>query len=167
MEAIFSIGGNLSDRAANLRQAKLYLAGMIGEIIDESELFESEPWGVSGPQKLYLNAVVICETEQMPEEIKQNIRRIEQKMGRSVSHGINEPRIIDIDLLFLDQLIYNTEDFQIPHRRLHLRKFVLLPLNEIRPKYLHPVFRKPVEALLRDCPDNTSVVKYQESDQSE
>jgi len=167
MEAVFSIGSNLGDRERNLRKAIELLAEQVGELMDQSSYYETEPWGVTLPQEAYLNAVVICRTEKMPEEIKQDISSIEQKMGRPPDHKKNAPRIIDIDLLFLGQLIYNTEQFQIPHKRLHLRKFVLLPLNEIRPEYIHPVFRKSARELLRDCPDTTSVEKYQESDQRE
>lgn len=167
MEAIFSIGSNLGYRPQNLRKAIDLLTQCIGELVHQSSFYETEPWGVTLPQELYLNAVVVFETEQMPEEIRQHISDIEQKMGRPADHKKNESRIIDIDLLFLSGVIYNSEHFQIPHKRLHLRKFVLLPLNEIRPEYLHPVFRKSVKELLRDCPDSTSVEKYQESDQRE
>lgn len=164
MEAIFSIGSNLGNRVQNLQKATELLAEEIGAITGKSSYFATEPWGVEEQQPQFLNAVVVCQTEQMPEEIKQHIAIIEQTIGRPANHEMNKPRIIDIDLLFLGQLIYNTEDFQVPHKRLHLRKFVLLPLKEIRPEYKHPVFRKSVKELLRDCPDNTSVEKYHESE---
>lgn len=167
MEAIFSIGGNLGTRVRNLQRASALLAEQVGPIVEQSSFYETEPWGVSTPQNKYLNAVLICETEQMPESIRQRISNIEQKMGRPADHKKNESRVIDIDLLFLSQMIYNSKQFQIPHKRLHLRKFVLLPLIEIRPEYIHPVFLKSANELLRDCPDDTSVEKYQESNPSE
>ncbi|MFN5345885.1 MAG: 2-amino-4-hydroxy-6-hydroxymethyldihydropteridine diphosphokinase [Bacteroidota bacterium] len=128
-----------------------------GKIILQSSLYRTEPWGFSD-QSDFLNQVVIIETFLTPLELLNETREIESELGRS-RMIINGPRIIDIDILFYNDLEVITNDLIIPHPRLHLRKFTLIPLNEITPDYTHPSLKKTIAELLVECDDELNVFK--------
>ena len=148
MRIYFGLGSNLGDRLRNLRDAVRELT-TLGKIIKSSNIYETPAWGgVIQPD--YLNACILIETDsqQDPHEILKRIKFFESKLGRvpSVRWGA---RKIDIDILLIDELIYNSPDLVIPHVNLHNRLFVLVPLREILPeKWTHPQSNKNISELI-------------------
>ncbi|MDO6389114.1 2-amino-4-hydroxy-6-hydroxymethyldihydropteridine diphosphokinase [Pontibacter sp. BT731] len=149
------LGGNLGDRPLYLFQARERIAAQIGPIAQSSSLYETAAWGKTD-QPAFLNQVLEVETDLSPEQVLQGINQIEQELGR-IRHEHWGARVIDIDILFYDLLVMQTQRLTIPHPQLHLRRFTLLPLSEIAPQLLHPVLNQPVTQLLHDCPDELPV----------
>lgn len=111
-----------------------------------SSIYETDP--VGGPlQRKYLNAVWEIETTLPPQELKNELKKIEEKLGRK-SASRNAPREIDLDIIFYGEQIMDQSDLKIPHPRLHERTFVLQPLAELAPQMVHPQSKKTVEELL-------------------
>ena len=115
-------------------------------IIESSKLYETEPEGVSEQENFY-NSVVFIETQLEPLQLLDFLKSIEKKMGRDFDQIRWGPRIIDLDILLYEDLIFKTEDLIIPHPLLHKRRFVLEPLEEISPDWIHPVLEKSVKKL--------------------
>lgn len=150
-------GGNLGNRQANLSAAKNLLIQKAGVIKSVSSLYETEPWGVTG-QPNYFNQVIEILTKYSAEALMQTLLQIENTLGR-VRHKKYDARTVDLDILFFNDVIINTPMLIIPHPRLHERRFVLEPLNEIAPEFIHPVFKKTVAQLLKECSDPSNVRK--------
>jgi 2-amino-4-hydroxy-6-hydroxymethyldihydropteridine diphosphokinase len=149
------LGGNLGDRIGTLKQASEHISHKVGEIISSSKLYETAAWGKTD-QPNFLNQVVEVRTPLTPEQVLQTINVIEVDLGRVRLEHWGE-RIIDIDILFYDDLVLQTQRLTIPHPQLHLRKFTLLPLVEIAPNFVHPVTGKSITNLLQICPDSLEV----------
>jgi 2-amino-4-hydroxy-6-hydroxymethyldihydropteridine diphosphokinase len=154
-EIYVGLGSNLGDRLANIRKAIELMKEERVEIIKESSIYETEPVGYK-QQGWFLNSVVKGRIELSPRRIWKRLEKIERSMGREreVKWG---PRIIDLDILFYGNKVLNGKELRIPHSELHKRRFVLVPLKEIAPKLVHPVFKKTVSELLRDLKDNSQV----------
>lgn len=145
MDAIFlSLGTNVGDREKNLETARLLLAGEF-EILKKSSIYETEPWG-GVAQKPFLNQVVEVKTFVLPRELLKKIKKIELEMRRRKTKRWG-PRVIDIDILFYGNLVIDEPDLVVPHKFLHERKFVLEPMNEIAPNFVHPVFGKKISEI--------------------
>jgi 2-amino-4-hydroxy-6-hydroxymethyldihydropteridine diphosphokinase len=155
---ILCLGTNQGNRLDNLKEARKTIQERIGGISSTSSVFESEPWGYSDTVQ-YLNQVVCISSELLPDEILQLCLRIEVDMGRKRTIEGYESRIIDIDILFYSSQCIDKKDLIIPHPRLHLRKFVLLPLTEILPEFIHPMLNKSIRELIKICNDNSQVKK--------
>lgn len=140
------IGSNLGDREGNcLRAVKLLSEdGLI--VRKQSSLYETEPWGLKD-QPGFINMAIEAETGLEPLKLLELLKNIEKQMGRneSVRWG---PRVIDLDILFYNDLVIDTPEFRIPHPLMHERDFVLRPLAEIAPEKEHPVLKKTVRELL-------------------
>ena len=143
--AYLGLGSNLGDREENLRQA-LTLLSLKVNLEEVSSVYETEPVGYK-EQPLFLNLVCRITTNLPPEELLHFAKDIETSMGRVSSEQVNLPRPIDIDILFYDNKIMETQDLTIPHPRLHDRAFVLIPLNEIAPDLVHPKLGKSIARL--------------------
>lgn len=147
MHRVFlSIGSNLGQKDKNCYLAidKLKENGLI--ITQVSPLYITEPWGyVSQPK--FANIVVEALTEFEPLELLHLIKKIEKQMGRKKTFRYG-PRVIDIDIIFFDDIVFNSDDLKIPHPEMHKRFFVLKPLCDIAPDVLHPVLKKSVKQLL-------------------
>ena len=143
-----SLGTNLEDRQANLLRAIDYISERIGVFSDISSVYETKPWKFESENN-FLNMVVCVETQFPPEEILLITQSIEKTMGRAekTTHSYQD-RLIDIDIIAYDDLIFRSENLQLPHPLFHKRLFVLEPFNEIAPDYVHPVFQKKVKELL-------------------
>jgi 2-amino-4-hydroxy-6-hydroxymethyldihydropteridine diphosphokinase len=144
IRAFIAFGSNLGDRHAHLLAAREHLCTTAGiSCLAASSLYESQPSGGPGGQGLYLNAVVAIATVLAPLALLQLLQAIEKEHGRMRSERWAE-RTLDLDLLFYDDLILQTESLTLPHPRLHERAFVLLPCAEIAPALLHPVYGQTI-----------------------
>jgi 2-amino-4-hydroxy-6-hydroxymethyldihydropteridine diphosphokinase len=155
--AYLSLGSNVGDREAQLREAQARL-GAAGKIVAVSSLYETEPVDFT-EQPWFLNCVVGFETEQTPEELMTSILGIEQEMGRRRLQK-KGPRTIDIDILLFGENVVDSPDVTIPHPAMHQRRFVLEPLAEIAPDAIHPLFKKTIRELLNALPAGQTVRKF-------
>lgn len=149
------LGANLGDRKGTLAQARRLISEQLATQIVASSLYETAPWGVTD-QPAFLNQVLKIETHLSAQELLENTLSIEKKLGRErrLRWGA---RVIDIDILYYDDLILETETLSLPHPRLHERRFTLVPLVEIAPSFVHPVLKKTNQELLEACTDDSSV----------
>ena len=155
--AYLCLGGNIGDRESAIYQALFEISQKVGEIKAQSKIYETEAWGVEN-QQAYLNQCIEVSTYLSADELITNLLSIEQYLGRTRTlNGGYEPRTIDLDVLFFNNEVINSTHLTVPHPRLHLRKFVLIPLNEICPNYLHPILNKTIFNLLSECSDLSEV----------
>ncbi len=155
--AFIGIGSNLGDRAANYREA-IQRIGAIPDtrLIRQSSIYETEPVGDEHLlQWPFLNGAIEVETELSAEDLMRRLLAIERAMGRKRVRGRKSgtrrgyrPRIIDLDLLFFDNEIIRTRDLEVPHPRLHERRFVLAPMAELAPALIHPKLNVSISELL-------------------
>jgi 2-amino-4-hydroxy-6-hydroxymethyldihydropteridine diphosphokinase len=150
------LGGNLGNRALNLETAREQVRLYIGEPQKISSVYETEPWGF--PHHIpFFNQVVVSLTLLEPEGVMEEIKKIERSLGRSREKGGYSARTMDIDILFYEDRIINTEGLVIPHPRLHERRFALEPLYEIAPAMVHPVLDRTIADLYDQCEDDSQV----------
>lgn len=151
---LLSIGSNIGDKQDNLNTAIGKIEMRIGKIISLSAFYETEPWGFES-NNTFLNAAIQIETELIAEEVLDTTQLIETEMGR-FQKSINgyTDRVIDIDILFYDDLILKSDRLTIPHALLHKRQFVLEPLSEISPDLTHPELNKTIGELYSECVEN-------------
>jgi 2-amino-4-hydroxy-6-hydroxymethyldihydropteridine diphosphokinase len=143
-----ALGSNLGNRLANLKEAIAALPPQM-EVNAKSAVYETPPWGYEDQPK-FLNQVIKVTTYLDPEPLLKHLKRLEVTLGRKETFQ-NGPRLIDIDILFYDDLILNTRSLVVPHPRLQERGFVLLPLMDIDPDLTHPVSKKSVREMMTDC----------------
>lgn len=148
------LGTNLGDRKQNISKA-IEAISLKMSISKQSSLYETTAWGYTN-QPDFLNQVIQVETNLSPLRLLNFLKKTEVKLGR-VENFRYGPRLIDIDILFYDDLIKTTSRLQIPHPRIPERAFVLVPLNEIAPGYVHPVLKKTIAELLTKLPNKTGV----------
>ena len=149
------IGGNLGNRNENLSIAKDSIEKELGKMITSSSIYQTASWGIT-EQPDFLNQVLLVTTKFSAEESMQIILSIENKMGR-IRTLKNASRIIDIDILFFNYEIINSQNLTIPHPEIQNRKFALIPLNEIAPDLMHPVFKRSIKNLLSTSKDELEV----------
>ncbi len=152
--AYLGLGTNLGDRKENLRKAIEAIALKLS-VCKQSSIYETAAWGYTD-QPDFLNQVIEVETGLTPLRLLNFLKRTEVELGR-IENFRYGPRLIDIDILFYDDLVKNTSRLQIPHPRIPERAFVLVPLNEIAPALEHPVLGKTITELLEDVPDKAGV----------
>ena len=155
--AYLLLGSNLSDPWQQLHTARKKIS-MCVDIITKSSIYETKAWGKTD-QPDFLNQVILVSTELSPEDLLNKLLAIEGGMGRARSEK-NAPRLIDIDILFYNSSIIKAEHLSVPHPRITERRFVLIPLHEIAPKYMHPVLNKSIGELLGQCVDPLQVKRY-------
>ncbi len=162
METVYLLlGSNLGDRMDFLERAVGLITRRAGRIVKTSGVYETAPWK-SAVDLQYLNQAVCIETALMSQELLRVLLDTERDLGRVRDGQVNGPRTIDIDILFYASQIIDVAGLTVPHPRLHMRRFVLVPLYEIAPDYIHPVFNRSVRQLLFDCSDSLAVEPYAE-----
>lgn len=143
-QVFLGLGTNLGDLDLNLKCAIREIEKRVGIVISQSAFYKTAPWGFES-SNIFLNAVVCIETTLNAFEVLSLTQEIERDLGRlTKSNGSYSDRIIDIDILFFNQEIISTEKLTIPHPLICQRDFVLIPLKEIAPAYIHPVLLKPL-----------------------
>ena len=146
-QIFLSLGSNMGDREHNLETALQSLSQKMG-LVKVSSLYDTAPVG-NTRQERFLNLVCEVESTLTPAAVLSFVKEIEKNMGRQPG-PVNGPRPIDIDILFYRDLVINTADLAIPHPRLAERAFVLAPLMEIAPQFVHPVTREKVTKMFRE-----------------
>lgn len=143
-----AIGSNLGDKTANCRNAieRLAAAGDV-TLAAQSPFYTTEPVGFTA-QDWFVNAVIEVRTLLEPLGLLSRLKAIEQALGRRPSAERFGPRVIDLDILLYDQAVVCLPGLEIPHPRMHLRRFVLVPLCDIGPDVVHPILKQTARALL-------------------
>jgi 2-amino-4-hydroxy-6-hydroxymethyldihydropteridine diphosphokinase len=155
------LGSNLGDRYAHLHEAKSLLTKCLGKLIKESSIYETASWGDLA-QPSFLNQALLFHSKLSPNEILDKALSIEKKMGRIRDpSNKNAGRIIDIDLIYYGHQVLESPELSLPHPRLQERRFVLAPLQEMAPAFIHPLLGKSQQALLLACTDPLEVRQWQ------
>ncbi len=156
MEEIYlGLGSNIGDRKKHITQAINKIETHIGPCLQQSSLYKTAAWGKTN-QSYFINQVIQISTSKAPIDILDGILDIERQLGRVRKEKWGE-RTIDIDLLFYGSEIVELPRLLVPHPFIAERRFVLAPLYEIAPDFIHPIFERSIGSLLEDCPDTLPV----------
>ena len=150
------LGGNKGNKLQNLEKALQLIAEKVGVIVKKSDIFATEAWG-NTDQPDFLNQVLCVQTYMLAVDLLKKVISIEQMFGRVRNQEKWMERTMDIDILFYNDEIINTSDLTIPHPLLQERKFVLVPMVQLAPMLVHPVFKKNIKTLLSECQDKLEV----------
>lgn len=150
-----SIGGNQGNRQQFLEDAAQLLTKVVGPLLEASSIYETAAWGKTD-QAPFLNQVLKMETTHSPDRLLKLCLKVEASLGR-IREERWGPRPIDIDILFYGNAVIDHDFLQIPHPRLAMRNFVLIPLKEIAKDLIHPVLNKSIETLYEISPDTLAV----------
>lgn len=163
--AYLSLGSNRGDRKALLAQATDLIRQRVGSVVCCSPLYETPPWGdfAEGEDLPFLNMALAVETALEPQALLATTQGIERDMGRERALGRDRPkatrqyhsRPIDIDIVLYGTAVAAVPELTLPHPRMHLRRFVLQPLCDIAPEVQHPLLKKTIQQLLKECPDHS------------
>ncbi len=154
------IGGNIGNKQKNFEDVYNSLEKEVGIIVSSSSVYESPAWGFRSEDKFW-NSVVEIETAVSAIELLLKINSIEKNFGRKRGGKRYTSREMDIDILYFDDIFMETETLIIPHPRIQLRKFVLVPLNEIAPNLKHPLLRLTSLQMLENCMDESVIKKVE------
>ena len=158
-KAVLLLGSNMGDSQFLFQQVISLIDERLGKLEMQSALYQSPAWGFEHEND-FLNQVLILETDLTTGEILQTCLQIEKDLGRKRKENKGySAREIDIDVLFVNDKVLETDQLILPHPRLHLRKFTLLPLAELIPDFVHPTLQKSIQELLVACEDNSEVRK--------
>ncbi len=150
------LGSNLGDKVRNLQAACELIHSSIAQIINASSLYQTESWGFETPD-IFLNQVIETKTALDPDKLLDQLLNLETSLGRKRHGNGYTSRLIDLDILFYDNLVISKNGLVIPHPLLHKRRFALTPMNEIAPGWVHPVLNKTTSQLLLECDDRLKV----------
>ncbi len=159
-QVFLGIGGNTGNKRDNFDKVYTFIKNELGEIMIQSSVYETPPWGFDA-KEYFWNQVLLIETHFPPVELLQKIAEIENRFGRRRVSGKYTSRKMDIDILFFDELIIETENLTIPHLQIQNRLFVLVPLAEIAPEFVHPKLRITSLQMLKNCTDSSVIKKIE------
>ncbi len=151
------LGSNQGQRKQYLKKATETIQLRCGSLVKASSLYETAAWG-NTKQASFLNQVTVIRTQLSPDALMRELLNIEQELGRIRTEKYG-PRTIDLDILFYDNLVYHSPKVTLPHPAIQDRRFVLIPLAELGERKLHPVYRKTIGTLLKECADLLPVKK--------
>ena len=154
-QVFISLGSNLGDRIQNINKAVHRIESTLGVIIKQSALYETKPWG-KHDQPDFLNQVILLYSDKIPQECLNTLSSIERELGRKRDEKWGA-RIIDLDLLYVNDQNINTQKLILPHPGIPNRRFVLVPLAEVAPDFIHPQLLKSQKQLLEECTDELEV----------
>lgn len=152
-----SIGSNKGNRSVLINKAIDEIEKKIGKIISRTSIYQSKSWGFDSND--FYNLSLLIDTDIEPKSLLINLKKIEKSMGREDIDGSYSDRFIDIDILFYDNIIIDSEDLKIPHPKIAIRKFVLVPMLEIADDYVHPILNKTIRQLDNECDDQDIPLK--------
>lgn len=155
-KAYILLGSNRGRRKDYLKKAKRLVAANSGAILKESSIYETAAWGKTD-QKAFLNQVIVITTDLAAEKLMESLLDIEQQLGRIRIEKFG-PRTIDLDILFFDDLVMKSKLVTLPHPAIQDRRFVLVPLAELSPRKVHPVYKQTISSLLKKCTDTLAVI---------
>lgn len=151
MRITLSFGSNLGKKKETIEQAYALLEKELGKMVSKSAFLETKPWGFES-EDMFVNSAAVFETEKTPMQALEICNRIEEMLGRkrSVDDVGYASRTIDIDIIFCDSQIIDTPLLKVPHPLMEKRDFVLKPLREIMPDFVHPVLGKKIKEIFSD-----------------
>tara|TARA_Y100000389_G_C17370414_1_gene468711 strand:+ start:183 stop:656 length:474 start_codon:yes stop_codon:yes gene_type:complete len=153
----FSIGSNKGNRSGLINEAIDKIDIAIGRVELKSNIYETKSWGFNSNN--FYNICLLIESSISPDLILNKILIIEKEMGRLKTGDQYNDRCVDIDILFVDDIIVNSKNLIIPHPRIQLRKFVLTPMLDLAPDLIHPILNKSIRQLDLECDDNDQPIK--------
>ena len=153
------LGSNQGEPKLQIAKALQYIEIEIGPVLGSSSFYSTEAWGVED-QPDFINIALEVECYLSPSQLLKKVNQIEDKLGR-VRIEKWGPRMIDIDIIFMEDMIVKTKHLTIPHSMMHKRNFVLYPLSDLIPDFIHPVLNKTVLELKEDCEDLGVVTKIE------
>jgi len=160
-QAVLLLGGNIGDRLALIIKATDIIINSCGTLKNKSRLYESEAWGFETNNN-FLNQAISIETKYSAPDLLKITQSIELKLGRKQKTSAKyESRPIDIDILFYNSDIIDSEKLTIPHPRLHMRMFTLFCLMDIIPNFIHPILEKNISQLQQQCSDTVKAWPYE------
>lgn len=152
------LGTNLGDRGMNLSSAYEKIESRIGKVLKKSGYYKTPPWGFESDQD-FINTVILVETDFELTPLLDALKQIENESGRiqrKEGEGYKD-RVIDLDILDFNQCVFSSEKITVPHDKMHLRNFVIFPLAEIAPNWVHPVLKKSAQILLKNVPNQPPI----------
>jgi 2-amino-4-hydroxy-6-hydroxymethyldihydropteridine diphosphokinase len=155
----FLLGGNIGNREELLSEAIRKMTNNLGECVQASAIYETEPWGFTHEQN-FLNQVVVFDSKLPALDILDKTQAIEKELGRVRKTTQYCERTIDIDILFYGDESIENERLSVPHPRIQERSFALYPLEELVPDFIHPILKKSIKQLKDECPDELKVNKF-------
>jgi len=152
MQVVLSFGGNKNGTLDSFKKALVFLHERVGEVVLKSSVITTPAWGFEEKTNDFLNQIIVIETTIAPKELLKVTQKIEIELGRNPKLFENkyEDRVIDIDILFYENLILKTTKLTVPHKFVKERRFILEPMSEILPNFIHPVFNKTIQELLAE-----------------
>jgi len=158
-EVYLCLGGNLGNCLVNLNKASELIANRVGNVTGLSSVYQSQAWGMNAAPDFF-NQVIKVETRLTAKDLIIVLLEIEKTLGRERTETTGyQNRIMDIDVLFFNDEVIKTDTLEIPHPRLHLRNFVLFPLQEIASNFMHPILKKTSTELVKSSPDKGEIKK--------
>jgi 2-amino-4-hydroxy-6-hydroxymethyldihydropteridine diphosphokinase len=154
--ALLLIGGNMGEVKKSFSQAISQLESL-GNVLKRSSIYSSPSWGFNAPD--FLNQAIIIDTKLSPHELLTNILKIEEKIGRIRNEKGYQSRLIDIDIILIKNTVINSDTLVVPHPKMHLRKFVLIPCEEIAADWKHPTLNSSIANLIQNCEDTSLITK--------